>query len=236
MLLLGICALLGFGYAPQAWADSAVKSVQAVQQAKKVSGVVSDAMGPVIGATVMEKGTSNGTVTDLDGNFSLNVKPNAELEISYVGYKTRLIRVGSQSTFNITLEEDRAMLDEVFNDARTCRVAAMPVDFKRVCGPAPQDDLVRRAAQLVESKETEERSARVVRGPAVELLGHGLSVSAAPAAAKERPRALPAHADARYRATSRRRKERRFKPSVPRLLPFRQIYASFFSGVWPPFC
>ena len=113
VLLLGICALLGFGYAPQAWADSAVKSVQAVQQAKKVSGVVSDAMGPVIGATVMEKGTSNGTVTDLDGNFSLNVKPNAELEISYVGYKTRLIRVGSQSTFNITLEEDRAMLDEV---------------------------------------------------------------------------------------------------------------------------
>ena len=112
-LIVGICALLGFGYAPQAHADSAVKSVQSVQQAKKVTGVVSDAMGPVIGATVMEKGTSNGTVTDFDGNFTLNVKPGSDLEISYVGYKTKVVKVGNQSTFAITLEEDRAMLDEV---------------------------------------------------------------------------------------------------------------------------
>ena len=112
-LIFGICALLGFGYAPQAHADSAVKSVQTVQQTKKVTGVVSDAMGPVISATVMEKGTANGTVTDFDGNFTLSVKPNAELEVSYVGYKTQVIKVGGQSTINIKLEEDRAMLDEV---------------------------------------------------------------------------------------------------------------------------
>ncbi len=69
--------------------------------------------GPVIGATIMEKGTSNGTVTDLDGNFSLNVQPGATLVISYVGYKTQEIAVGSQSVINIDLTEDADVLEEV---------------------------------------------------------------------------------------------------------------------------
>ena len=86
---------------------------QAVQQSKTVTGTVSDAGGPVIGATIMEKGTSNGTVTDLDGNFSLNVQPGATLVISYVGYKTQEIAVGSQSVINIDLTEDADVLEEV---------------------------------------------------------------------------------------------------------------------------
>lgn len=62
-----------------------VKSAQ--QQAKQVKGKVVDANGePIIGATVLEKGTTNGTVTDFDGNFTLSVANNAQLEISYVGY------------------------------------------------------------------------------------------------------------------------------------------------------
>lgn len=57
------------------------------QQSLKVSGVVSDGEGPIIGASIKEKGTSNGTVTDLDGKFNLSVKPGATIIISYMGYK-----------------------------------------------------------------------------------------------------------------------------------------------------
>ena len=112
-LLTGVCAIAGLLWAPQAMAESAVNSVQSVQQTKKVSGTVVDAMGPVIGASILEKGTSNGTVTDIDGNYSLNVGPNATLVVSYIGYKTQEIKVGSNTLLDVTLEEDNTNLDEV---------------------------------------------------------------------------------------------------------------------------
>ncbi len=84
-----------------------------VQQTKKITGTVSDAMGPVIGASVLVKGTSTGVATDFDGNFSLNVPSGATLVVSYIGYVTKEIKVGSQNVYNITLEEDKKMLDEV---------------------------------------------------------------------------------------------------------------------------
>ena len=87
-------------------------SVASVQQQRQASGVVKDAMGePVIGATVLEKGTTNGTITDIDGKFSLNVKPGAVIEISYIGYVTQTLTAGPN--MNITLEEDSETLDEV---------------------------------------------------------------------------------------------------------------------------
>ncbi len=70
-------------------------------------------LAAVIGATIMEKGTSNGTVTDLDGNFSLNVQPGATIVISYIGYKTQEVVVGNQSNFTIDLTEDADVLEEV---------------------------------------------------------------------------------------------------------------------------
>jgi len=88
-------------------------SLQAVQQSKTVSGVITDDMGPVIGASILEKGTTNGTVTDLDGRFSLNVKPGATLVVSYLGYKTQEISVGNQSSINITMQSETTDLDEV---------------------------------------------------------------------------------------------------------------------------
>ena len=112
-LLAGVCAIAGLLWSPQAMADSALKSVQSVQQTKKVSGTVVDATGPVIGASVMEKGTSNGTVTDLDGNYSLSVGPNATLVITYVGFKPQEVRVGNESRIDVTIEEDNTNLDEV---------------------------------------------------------------------------------------------------------------------------
>lgn len=79
-----------------------------------VKGVVNDAMGPVIGASVVEKGnTGNGTITDIDGNFSLNVPSNSTLVISFVGYKTQELAVAGKTFFNIDLKEDNEMLEEV---------------------------------------------------------------------------------------------------------------------------
>ena len=88
-------------------------SISLMAQNVTVSGVVSDQMGPVIGASVFEKGTTNGTVTDLDGNFSLSVRPGSVLVISSIGYTTQEIPIGSQRQFNVLLEEDSEFLDEV---------------------------------------------------------------------------------------------------------------------------
>lgn len=83
-------------------------------QTKQVSGVVTDGTGEtVIGASVLEKGTTNGTITDLDGKFILTVNENAVLQISYVGYTTQEVPVKGKTSFNITLKEDSEMLEEV---------------------------------------------------------------------------------------------------------------------------
>ena len=105
-------AFLGLGYSSNAYA---AESPQEVQQAtKKITGTVVDAQGPVIGASVVEKGKSgNGVITDFDGKFTLNVNPGATIVISYVGYETQEIKVGNQSSFDITLKEDDAVLEEV---------------------------------------------------------------------------------------------------------------------------
>ena len=110
-LMVGAFSLLGLCYSPKAYAADAVQDVQ--QATKKITGTVVDAQGPVIGASVTEKGTSNGVVTDFDGNFSLNVNPGATIVISYIGFETQEIKVGDQSTYNVTLKEDNALLDEV---------------------------------------------------------------------------------------------------------------------------
>ena len=88
-------------------------SVSLMAQNVTVSGVVSDQTGPVIGASVFEKGTDNGTVTDLDGKFSLSVKPGSTLVFSSIGYAAQEVPVGSRRVFNIFLQEDKEYLDEV---------------------------------------------------------------------------------------------------------------------------
>ena len=114
MLLVGALASLGLSYTTEAWAASPSQSVNAVQQAKKVTGNVSDAEGPIIGASVVEKGNpGNGTVTDLDGNFTLNVKPGATIVITYIGYQKQEIAVGNQSNVKVTMKTDDKSLDEV---------------------------------------------------------------------------------------------------------------------------
>ena len=71
-------------------------------------------MGPVTGANIVIKGTTNGTISDLDGKFTLeNVPANAILQISYIGYLPQEITVNNQSSYNIMLKEDNQSLDEV---------------------------------------------------------------------------------------------------------------------------
>ena len=91
-----------------------VQFLNAQSSTINVKGVVNDAMGPVIGASVVEKGNAtNGTITDIDGNFALNVKPGATIVVSFIGYVSQEIKITNQTTVNITLKEDSEMLDEV---------------------------------------------------------------------------------------------------------------------------
>lgn len=94
------------------YADS---EMQAVVEGVSVKGQVLDADGiPVIGASVLEKGTTNGVITDMDGNFQLKVSSrNAVIVISYIGYKTQEMPIKNQKVFNIVLKEDTEVLDEV---------------------------------------------------------------------------------------------------------------------------
>ncbi|MDR0836494.1 MAG: SusC/RagA family TonB-linked outer membrane protein, partial [Tannerella sp.] len=92
------------------------KDVEGVLQAgkKQISGMVTDEKGePVIGANVVEKGTTNGVITDLDGKFSLNAGNNAILQVSFIGYVTQEIKVGNQSLIQIALAEDVHNLEDV---------------------------------------------------------------------------------------------------------------------------
>ena len=81
---------------------------------KVIKGLVVDNLGePIIGANIMVKGTANGTISDMDGNFTLNVPNNAVLTISYIGYSNQEVKVGDETNFTITLKEDKELLDEV---------------------------------------------------------------------------------------------------------------------------
>lgn len=83
-------------------------------QTKSIKGVVTDSSGePLIGVNIVEKGTSNGTVSDLDGKFFLSVKANSKLSISYVGFRTMEISVSNRNDLKIVMETDAEILDEV---------------------------------------------------------------------------------------------------------------------------
>lgn len=98
-LLLVCCCFSMLGYA---------------QNRMKVTGNVSDQTGePIIGANVMEKGTQNGVITDVDGNFSIDVASNGHLVVSFIGFLPTEVAVNSTKPLRITLKEDNQLLDEV---------------------------------------------------------------------------------------------------------------------------
>ena len=89
-------------------------SLSAFAQQISIKGHVVDAAGePVIGASVVEESTTNGTITDIDGNFSLKVSPKSMLTVSFIGYATQTVPVNGKTSLTITLKEDTEVLDEV---------------------------------------------------------------------------------------------------------------------------
>ena len=116
-MLAAVCLAFVLGHSPQMFAapgEGHSPLPTEVQQAKRITGVVSDQTGPVIGASVKVKGTSNGVATDLDGNFSLQASPGQTLVVTYVGYLPKEVVISAnQTVYNITIEEDRQMLNEV---------------------------------------------------------------------------------------------------------------------------
>ena len=100
----------------QAFAESIgeTAAMNVVQQQKSVKGTVVDTTGePVIGANIKAQGTDTGTITDLDGNFSLVIPASAKLEVSFIGYVMQVVSVPANGIVNVTLAEDSKLLDEV---------------------------------------------------------------------------------------------------------------------------
>ena len=112
--LVSMLLCLGMGVAGALPAYAASDEVATVQQNGDCKGVVKDAMGePVIGASVVVKGTTNGTITDIDGNFSISgVKKGATIEVSFVGYVTQNLTWNGQA-LTVTLKDDTQALEEV---------------------------------------------------------------------------------------------------------------------------
>jgi len=113
-LLMSTCTVLGLAYSPTATAAGSGHEMNVQLQKQTVKGVVSDNYGPVIGASVIEKGNpSNGVVTDFDGNFEISVPQGATIVISYIGYKSQEIVANGQTDLSIMLESDAQDLEEV---------------------------------------------------------------------------------------------------------------------------
>ena len=121
-------------------------------QSLQVSGtIVSKSDGqPVIGATILEQGTTNGTITDFDGKFSLTVKQGAEISISYIGFKTQVVK--AQNVLDIVLEEDTEVLDEVVVTGYTTQRKA---DLTGAVSVVSMDDL---------SKQNENNPMKALQG------------------------------------------------------------------------
>lgn len=118
ILLCTLCTLYGAGMAASPASNGAISGLNDVQiitqKGRTIKGTVTDNFGPVIGANVLIKGTKNGMITDMDGNFTLNNVPDgAILQISYIGYVTQEITVDSRNLYQIKMQEDNETLDEV---------------------------------------------------------------------------------------------------------------------------
>lgn len=113
--ILAILLFIGYNAQAERTTDRKVTPLEINQQeGKTITGTVYDSnREPIIGANIIEKGTSNGTITDYDGNFTLRVSKEAVLRISYIGYLEKEVASSGQTTLNITLMEDTKTLDEL---------------------------------------------------------------------------------------------------------------------------
>lgn len=167
-LTLALCTAWGFSIyfsTAEAVDRNEVSEFTSVQQAKKITGTVVDSKGePIIGASVLVKGTSNGTITDVDGNFSLNASQGSVLVVSYVGYTKKEISLGNAANYNITLAEDAQALSEVV-------VTAMGIKKeKKALGYAVSDI---GAEELLKNKQTNVVNSLAGKIPGVNITQSG---------------------------------------------------------------
>ncbi|WP_099463796.1 SusC/RagA family TonB-linked outer membrane protein [Parabacteroides provencensis] len=112
--MLGLPNVAAYAHVPDKVDDSSKIGMPSPTQQKQLRGSVKDEAGePLMGASVAVKGTTNGTMTDMDGNFSLSVSPGSVLVITYLGYLPKEITVDSKNTYNIVLAENSQMIDDV---------------------------------------------------------------------------------------------------------------------------
>lgn len=112
-LLTGACCIHSYATTNEPTLVRETESIENILQNKRISGVVNDNFGPVIGANVSIKGTTIGAITDMDGKFSFDAPTNGILVVSFIGYITQNIPLNGKSEFSILLKEDTEMLEEV---------------------------------------------------------------------------------------------------------------------------
>ena len=173
-------ALLGMALpqAVNAAESEATLTTLTVQQVKKVSGTVVDAKGePVIGANVVVKGTTNGSITDVDGKFNLDVPVGATLEISYVGYKTQTVKAAA--TLKIVLREDTDVLDEIvvvgYGTQKKANLtgAVSSVDVSKTLEARPQSDVGKALQGVVPGLTVLSSSGKLGANPQITIRGLG---------------------------------------------------------------
>lgn len=143
-----ISALGMSSWLPSAYAASPLEaiSVQSVQQSNTIKGTVVDSHGdPIIGASVVIKGTSKGAITDINGAYQLDAPAGSTIVVSYIGYTSTTIKVGNARTYNVTLQEDSKTFDDVV-------VTAMGIKKERKALGYAVTDL--KSAELMKNKNT----------------------------------------------------------------------------------
>lgn len=160
-------------------AETSVSTQQ--QTHKTITGKVMDANGePVIGANIVETGTrSNGTITDIDGNFSLNVANDANIKVSYIGYLSQTISTAGKTVFNITLQEDTQALQEVvvvgYGTQRKENLtgAVSTVDVAKTLEARPYSDISKALQGAVPGLSIISSSGKLGSKPSVTIRGLG---------------------------------------------------------------
>ena len=177
LMTAAICALFLSGGSVMAYTAEAPVA-QEQQQTTNVTVTVVDSKGePIIGANVVEKGTTNGTITDFDGKATLNVKKGTTLQISFVGYKTAEVKV--QGNVRITLKDDNELLDEVvvvgYGTQKKANLtgAVSTVDVSKTMESRPQSDVSRALQGVVPGLTVMNSSGNLGESPVLTIRGTG---------------------------------------------------------------
>lgn len=175
---VAICALfLGGAQASATTALTAAPVVTEQMQATSVKVTVVDSQGePIIGANVIEKGTTNGGITDIDGVFNLNVNPGATLVVSFVGYTTQEVK--ATPNLRVVLKEDTEMLDEVvvvgYGSQKKVNLtgAVASVDVNKTLDSRPITDIGRALQGTVPGLTVTTNSGEIGGAPTIKIRGN----------------------------------------------------------------